>query len=487
VIVAALLYKESTVRKWCWIGLVLGVCGSHLGLATAATGSRQAVPPHGVVVLWGGGDAPPVRLVERFTAIAGKDSHAGDAAALVVGRGPGRSASTVPARAAGGVSTIMPVPATEPTLADRLGAVPTAWVNLPDVPSDTLVLDRLLVDARFLDPTPPPGLVARLAADPGVIGVGVGPDAALVVDGRTLESAGRGPVAICLPASVTQPGRRPLRVDRLVPGERADLVALSRAAIARLGPQFPPEHPATPDVPTGTLFPCGGGNLPDAVWGRFIELAGGPGSPIVVLSIGSPTPDDPAPKGLDVLKRLGCRDVTVLAQRARADVESPTFANALRRARGVWFVGGRQWRYVDAYEGTQAPRLFADVLARGGVVGGSSAGAAIESEYMVRGNPLGNRQISAEGYERGLGLLSGTAIDIHVAQRGRLSDLTGLVHAWPQLLGLALDEQTACEVHGHVLTVLGDGRLNIVDGLADTTVTLGAGRRYDLRTRQTVN
>ena len=47
------------------------------------------------------------------------------------------------------------------------------------------------------------------------------------------------------------------------------------------------------------------------------------------------------------------------------------------------------------------------VLARGGVIGGSSAGASIQADYMVRGDPLGNTNMMAAGYERGLGFLKG--------------------------------------------------------------------------------
>jgi hypothetical protein len=90
---------------------------------------------------------------------------------------------------------------------------------------------------------------------------------------------------------------------------------------------------------------------------------------------------------------------------------------SLKEARGVWFNGGRQWRFVDAYMGTQAEELFQGVLRRGGVIGGSSAGASIQSQYMPRGSPLGNEDMLADGYERGLGFLPGTAIDQHFTQR----------------------------------------------------------------------
>ena len=61
---------------------------------------------------------------------------------------------------------------------------------------------------------------------------------------------------------------------------------------------------------------------------------------------------------------------------------------------------------MDAYEGTLTGRRFHEVLARGGAIGGSSAGASIQSEFMPRGHPLGNAVMAAEGYER---MMSGKA------------------------------------------------------------------------------
>ena len=177
----------------------------------------------------------------------------------------------------------------------------------------------------------------------------------------------------------------------------------------------------------------------------------------------------------------GARHVEVLPARTADEINASRFAEAFRNAGGIWFAGGRQWKYLDAYQGTIAEKLFRDVLDRGGVIGGS-AGAAVQAEYMVRGSPLSNRPISAEGYERGLSFLPGTAIDIHVAERGRLEDFVGLIAKRPHLLGLALDEEAAVLVRGHDLLVVGPGKTRIVDALAGKTNVsqLRQGERFDL-------
>jgi cyanophycinase len=129
----------------------------------------------------------------------------------------------------------------------------------------------------------------------------------------------------------------------------------------------------------------------------------------------------------------------------------------------VWFGGGRQWRFVDAYEGTLTETRFHEVLARGGVIGGSSAGASIQSEYMPRGHPLGNTVMAAEGYERGFGFLPGCAIDQHFFARRRTADMTALMKKYPQYLGIGIDEATALIVTGSIAEVIGKGKVAFYD------------------------
>lgn len=113
---------------------------------------------------------------------------------------------------------------------------------------------------------------------------------------------------------------------------------------------------------------------------------------------------------------------------------------------------------------TEAHRLMKDVLNRGGVISGSSAGASIQASYLARANPLGNIDIMADGYERGgLGFIRGVAIDQHFSQRRRQKDMTQLVNRYPQLLGIGLDERTAIVVQKSIAEVVGDGKVHFYD------------------------
>src|SRR5437868_7020804 len=300
------------------------------------------------------------------------------------------------------------------------------------------LLPGVIVDQHFLKRNRVNRLLGALTRYPGYAGLGVDEQTAVVVRGRSLSVVGNSYALLCLAASA----RKPASVQALKSGDRADLVALSRAAVARAGPPFPPDRPEPPVVAKGALVIGGGGRLGEGVWKRFLDLAGGPQAPIVVVPTANEDPVPAEPVEARMLKRAGAKNVTLLHTRNRDEAERESFRAPLRTAKGVWFSGGRQWLFVDAYEGTGTERAFHAVLARGGVIGGSSAGASIQSEYMPRGDPLGNRNIIAEGYERGFGFLKGVAIDQHFFARKRTADMTELMTAYPQLLGIGIDEGT---------------------------------------------
>jgi cyanophycinase len=161
----------------------------------------------------------------------------------------------------------------------------------------------------------------------------------------------------------------------------------------------------------------------------------------------------------------------------------------LKTARGLWFGGGRQWRLVDAYAGTEAEAAFHAVLARGGVIAGSSAGCSIQAQFMVRGNPLGNREIAFEGYEQGFGFLPGCGVDQHFFRRGRQKDLDALVNQYPQVLGIGVDEGAWIAVTGSTMEVH-NGKVAVYDrrglGKDDPTlqVVIESGAKMDLRMRE---
>jgi cyanophycinase len=212
----------------------------------------------------------------------------------------------------------------------------------------------------------------------------------------------------------------------------------------------------------GSLLVIGGGNLGAEILNRFIALAGGPDTPVVYIPTAGDAQDYPqSHASAAFLRKAGCKNVTVLHTRDRAVADSETFVAPLRNAGGIFFGGGRQWRLVDAYLGTLAQREFEAVLARGGVIAGSSAGATIQGSYLVRGAREGNHIMMAPGYERGFGYLKNAAIDQHLLKRNREKDLVAVVNRHPQLLGIGIDENTAVVVEGNRAEVIGASKVAI--------------------------
>jgi cyanophycinase len=167
---------------------------------------------------------------------------------------------------------------------------------------------------------------------------------------------------------------------------------------------------------------------------------------------------------------------------------------------GIWFSGGRQWRHADSYLHTKTHKAFFDLLDRGGVIAGSSAGATIQGSYLARGDTKTNTIMMGD-HEEGLGFLTNVAIDQHLLARNRQFDMFEILDNRPELLGIGLDENTGIIVQGNRFTVLGSSYVVLFDGSRwsaerDTIYNLPAGSRefymlrngqqYDLKNRKVI-
>jgi cyanophycinase len=215
---------------------------------------------------------------------------------------------------------------------------------------------------------------------------------------------------------------------------------------------------------SGTLVLAGGGELGDEIFRHFVELAGGSGANIVVIPTAAAEetfgPDWP---GLRSLQNAGATRLTILHTRDRHEADSPRFVAPLREADAVWIPGGRQGRLVDAYLGTRTHAELQRVLERGGVIGGSSAGASMLASYLVRGAIESNEVLMAPGYEEGFGLLRNAAVDQHVIARYRVHDMLLILQEHPGLLGIGLDEGAAMIVTGDRAEVVGRSAVAVYD------------------------
>lgn len=318
----------------------------------------------------------------------------------------------------------------------------------------------------------------------GYVSLHVEPDTVAFIHQRTIGVVGKGNVRITPHYHVAQDG------DTLAlgNGETADLTALRR--MATLGPRFRrgDDEPTACEVPSGSLLIVGGGGFTSEMCDKFIELAGGGAAKIIVIPSAEENPQLEGRGDVQEFLDAGAAAVTVLHTTDRTVADSDEFITPLLDATGVWFGGGRQWRFVDSFAGTKTEAAISDVLARGGVIGGSSAGATIQGDYLVRGNPLDNVDMMSAGYEDGFCYLPGCAIDQHFTQRGRHPDMVLFKQHLPRLLGIGIDETTAIVVTGRTAEVVGQGKVFFFDREtveeAEQRTEVAAGQVYDLIERK---
>lgn len=282
------------------------------------------------------------------------------------------------------------------------------------------------------------------------------------------------------------------------------------AAAGQANPDDAPAH--------GSLVIIGGSERFDhrEYWEQIVELAGGPGSRIAVFPTAS---GDPVKKGgwvISALNKAGAdaflvpvawRKIPVAPQQAVAD---PELVEQVREATGVFLIGGEQDRIVKALytpEGQNTPMLDAiwDVYRSGGVIAGTSAGAAVMSRIMYRNADsvldtlLRGVQFGKE-IDRGLGFLdSEWFVDQHLLVRGRFARTLVAMHDQGFKYGIGVDENSAVIVrNGKDVQVIGYKGALVLDlsraehdpnlgrfNLKNVRLTyLDRGDRYDLKTRE---
>jgi cyanophycinase len=195
----------------------------------------------------------------------------------------------------------------------------------------------------------------------------------------------------------------------------------------------------------------GGGKMTDGIRDRFLELAGGKKARLVVIPTASTYADKPETSSSYLFWRGQSVDsVEVLHTRDRQQANDPVFVEPLSHATGVWLGGGDQSKLAEAYLNTAVLRELFKVLDRGGVIGGTSAGASIMSATMITGGT------TKASLGTGFGLMPAMVIDQHFTNRNRMGRLQGILAEHPDVVGLGIDEQTAAVFHGPTLSIVGN-------------------------------
>lgn len=292
---------------------------------------------------------------------------------------------------------------------------------------------------------------------------------------------------------------------------------LAGSAVAQAAPAVLSPPAAMPTSPRGYAVVIGGGLTAtnEDVWARLVELSGGQGARWVVLATASASPDKTGRNIADQLERRGAVAQTLPVAPALKWVDldkavhDPELLEMVRSAKGVFFSGGAQERIVDTFApgGRPTPMLQAiwEVYRQGGVVAGTSAGAAIMSTIMFRDPPslvvnvMKGQFRDGKEVDHGLGFVGPNLfVDQHFLKRGRFGRMIPLMLAKGYKLGLGVDEDCAAVVQGDRVEVIGASGALVVDlndaqtnPAYDVLNVTGArlsymdgGDVYDLGTRQ---
>lgn len=234
---------------------------------------------------------------------------------------------------------------------------------------------------------------------------------------------------------------------------------------------------------SGTVVVMGGAvrDDNDALWSAVVQAAGGPGARVLVLPTASAEPQRSGAAAAAQLQRRGAVvEVLPIAPRwpggsqasAQALAHDTQWVRRVEQASGLFMTGGDQERLMDVLQpqGRASPLLQAmhALLARGGVIAGTSAGAAVMSRTAIRAldDPFDAllRPLTPDERGEGFGVLpEHIVVDQHFLRRGRLPRLLRLLLQGGRTLGIGVEEDSAAIVRGGVAVAVGARGLVVVD------------------------
>ena len=198
-----------------------------------------------------------------------------------------------------------------------------------------------------------------------------------------------------------------------------------------------------------------------------------------IVTIASADPDASAKRVAANLARQGGRSqhlrvgTRIEGQDVTAAVHDPQWVQALRRCRGVYMTGGSQARLIDTLQpqGRATPLLLAmrALWQEGGVVAGSSAGAAVLSDVIFRDAPdplavMKGRLREGIEWDHGFAFApTSVLLDQHAVRRGRIGRLLPLMQSRGVPVGVAVEENSAVQFQGQEVLALGARGLLIAD------------------------
>lgn len=224
-----------------------------------------------------------------------------------------------------------------------------------------------------------------------------------------------------------------------------------------------PIHPA----PHGKLVAIGGAedkDLDTEILRRVMNFAATPDPRVGVITTASSIPDEVFAVYRNVFERLGASEVLDIRVRERADAANPAMVEMIEKSDVIFISGGDQMRLTSIFGGSASLTAIRKRYEDGGVIAGTSAGAACQSTTMVYGGAATDSlRKGAVRMSAGFGLIDGVIIDTHFLERGRFSRLMEVGATNPEYLGVGIGEDAAVLFEDRTIYAFGPGHVILVD------------------------
>jgi len=247
------------------------------------------------------------------------------------------------------------------------------------------------------------------------------------------------------------------------------------AAAAFIWAQAPAQN-----TPKGHLLIIGGGTRTTEVMQRFVDLAGGKDARFLIISTAG-LPEERGEGGVKELNGLGVKKVQWIAPMEREQCNDPEYVEkVMKGVTGVFFTGGQQSRILKAFGGTLFHERLRQMYEDGGIIGGTSAGAAMMTDPMTGGGPIhkdpkdekdGFTSIEKGNvkFTKGMGFLHGAVVDQHFFKRSRENRLFSAALDKPEFVHIGIDEATGLLVsNGRDIEIVGESNVMIVEPVPGT-------------------
>lgn len=267
--------------------------------------------------------------------------------------------------------------------------------------------------------------------------------------------------------------------------------------------------PCVSSITKGKLVIVGGVQTTEIVK-KFVQLAGGSSAKIIIIPNAGSDPVESSEEQKKEFAELGGLSDYLIFTRETADEKANL--DKMDWANAVFFLGGDQSDLTRDMLGTKLLSKVFDIYNNGGVVGGSSAGAAVMSEVMITGNELINKDSTRNfvtiqrgnvEVKTGFGFLKTVIIDQHFLKRKRHNRTISTLIEHPNLIGVAIDESTAIIVYpDDTFEVLGSNQVLVYDptnsdniredkngnlGISEMKLhVLISGDKFDLKTNKVI-